>query len=66
MTTKLKNGDHVLMTWFPDNRGEKNAYIGMSGVVQSFKEKDGSFILYTGNSYLIVPDNKYRFLRIFN
>lgn len=61
---KLQNGDRILITWFPDNRSERNAYIGMEGIVTNLKN-DGCFELNCGNCWLIVGDNKYRYLKIY-
>jgi hypothetical protein len=48
-----KNGDRIKITWFPDNRGIKNAYIGMEGVVENMNTIEGNFSLNCGTSILI-------------
>lgn len=57
-----KNGDKITLTWLPNpinNLTEKSAYIGMSGVVEDMKP-DGSFVLNTPTSILIVRNNNYK------
>ena len=48
-----KNGDRIKITWLPDNRGVKNAYIGMDGVVENVDTINGNFDLNCGTSILI-------------
>ena len=55
-----KNGDKIQITWFPDNRGVTNAYIGMQGIVEDMNTKCGTFVLNCGTCILICHgDFKY-------
>ncbi len=56
-TTFPNDGDKIKITWFPDNRGEPNAYIGMQGVVENMNKIEGTFVLNCGNSKLICHGN---------
>jgi hypothetical protein len=58
-----KNGDQIKITWFPDNRGATNAYIGMSGVVENMNINDGHFILNCGNCILICSGD-FNYIRL--
>ncbi len=51
------NGEKIKVTWFPDNRGEKNAYIGWEGVVEKMNKDEGTFCLNSGNAILICHGN---------
>lgn len=55
-----KNGDYIVITWFPDNRGETNAYIGMEGYVSEMKN-DGSFILLFKSYVLICGSGNFHY-----
>jgi hypothetical protein len=51
------NGDKIKITWFPDNRGVTNAYIGMEGIVESMNKTEGTFVLNCESSKLICHGN---------
>ena len=51
---KLPNeGDRIRITWFPDNNGVTNAYIGFEGIVKQLNKIEGAFIIDSGNSILV-------------
>ena len=47
------NGDHIKITWFPDNSGVTNAYIGWEGVVENVNKVNGTFDINSGNAVLV-------------
>ena len=47
-----QEGDKIKITWFPDNRGVTNAYIGWEGVVETMNKVEGTFALNSGNAIL--------------
>lgn len=55
--TLPSNGDRIKITWFPDNRGVTNAYIGMEGIVESMNDIEGNFALNCGTSILVCGGN---------
>lgn len=57
------DGDKIKITWFPDNRGVTNAYIGMQGIIESINKNEGSFALNCGTSILICSGN-FNYIRI--
>jgi hypothetical protein len=57
------NGDKIKITWFPDNRGVTNAYIGMEGMVEDMNNTEGSFALNCGTSILICNGN-FNYIKI--
>lgn len=63
----MKNGDKIQITYLPPCRngeGERNPYIGMSGIVHDF---DGvSFSIFTGTSWLCVIRYKKCKYRLIN
>jgi hypothetical protein len=58
--TLPKNGNYIIITWFPDNRGETNAYIGMEGYVSEMKS-DGTFILLCKSCVLICGSGNFHY-----
>lgn len=50
-------GDRIKITWFPDNRGVTNAYIGWEGVVENLNKTEGTFTLNSGNALLVCHGN---------
>jgi hypothetical protein len=61
--TLLNNGDRIRITWFPDNNGVTNAYIGMEGIVENMNNIEGNFALNCGTSILICHGN-FDYIRI--
>lgn len=60
----LKNGDIIKIIHLPDNRGERNAYIGMEGEVSDLT--GNRFNLFTGDAWLVGLDTettKYQFIQ---
>lgn len=53
MQTLPNDGDIIQITWFPNNRGVKNAYIGWQGVVEKMDKIQGTFCVNSGNAILI-------------
>ena len=45
MSSYPKEGSKIIITWFPNNNGEKNAYIGMSGIVEDLDIINAVFVL---------------------
>lgn len=56
-------GDHIKITWFPNNDGYKNVYIGMEGIVERVS-LDGGFILKGESRILVVSDRDYAYTHV--
>jgi len=57
MRSLPNDGDKIKITWFPDNRGVTNAYIGIEGVVESMNKNEGSFYLNCDTCGLVCHGN---------
>jgi len=57
-----KNGDSIRITWFPNNRGKPNAYIGFEGIVEDVCI-DG-FVINSGNSIIIVNSEDFDYIKV--
>lgn len=60
-STMPSNGDHIRITWLPNNGFHRNAYIGSEGIVHNVS-KDG-FELKMETAWLIVG-HRYKFEKI--
>lgn len=60
-----RDGDVIKIVWFPDNRGEKNAYIGMHGEVRFLDVVSGNFFLYC-DGCILVCSGDFDYVKLIN
>jgi hypothetical protein len=58
-----KKYDYIKILWFPRNNGERNAYIGMKGLVGCTYNK-GGFLLLTDTANLYVGSYPFLYKRL--
>lgn len=61
------NGDRIKLTWLPNpinNPTEKNAYIGMEGVVCDMNKIDGTFSLMCDTCRLVCLNGTFNYEKI--
>ena len=58
------NGDKIKITWLPDNKGIKNAYIGFEGIVQNINKTEGTFELNSGSGVLVHTGLNFDYIKL--
>lgn len=56
-------GENITITWLPNNNGERNAYIGFSGIVKSVCGVNGDIEVFSGSSTLIMLGGSFDYIK---